>query len=278
MSDCAVRRSFAVLGLALALSSAPLSSRAVTLPLGVDSHTFFPNLFGFGGAGVSASDGSVPIAALPPPFGTPTIPASGGSLTLDYINGGSQAEVRFSVSLFSDTDPFIQTGTWGPGAIPVTLRIDELTYDSPAIGDPPVVGVTGGSVAMSNLSSTATLRGSLTVGGITTPFTQTATGCCASRDAIPNPPALDLNIFGVLNPYDVVVGFGGGPGLLATLGVTLPAMNVATVDGVTFSTGPISTSFYTLTYLPEPGSATLLAVAALSLSLLRAAELARRLG
>jgi hypothetical protein len=46
-------------------------------------------------------------------------------------------------------------------------------------------------------------------------------------------------------------------------------MDVATVDGVTFSTGPISTSFYTLTYLPEPGSATLFAAATLSLLLLR---------
>jgi hypothetical protein len=264
-------RRVSVLLVALTLCSAPLTSRAVTLPLGVDSHTFFPNLFSVFTGGVTASDGSVPIAHTPP-LTSITIPATGGSLTYDYINGGSQAEVRFSVSLLSDADPFVQTGTWGPSAIPVTLRIDELTYESPASGDPSIVVAAGGGTfggAMLNLSSTATLRGSLTIGSLTTPFTETATGCCASRDAIPNPPALDLNGFFPLNPYDVVVGFGGGPGLAAQFGVTLPAMDVATVDGVTFTVGNIGTTFYTLTYLPEPGPAALLAVAGASLALLR---------
>ncbi|HTO54821.1 MAG TPA: PEP-CTERM sorting domain-containing protein [Myxococcota bacterium] len=270
MSTCLVRRSFAVLGLAIALSAAPLHSRAATLPLGTDSHTFFPNLFGFVGGGVTASDGSTPVPGSPYSASVPSIPASGGSMTIDYINGGSQVEARFDVTLFSDADPFVQTGTWGPGATPVTLQINELRYDSPATGDPAtVVDLTGSSqFIMFNLSTTATMRGSLTVGGVTTPFTQTATGCCASRDAAP-PNQLDLNVFGFLNPYDVVVGFGGGPGLQATFGVTLPAMNVATVNGVTFSTGPISTDFYTLTYLPEPGSVALLALSGLSLALLR---------
>lgn len=268
MTERAARSSLSVLLVALGLSSAPVIARAMTLPLGVDSHTFGPNEFiSFVAAGVSASDGSVPIAPIPYSPYNQHIPASGGSMSLDYINGGSQVEVRFSVSLFSDADPFVQTGTWGPSAIPVTLRIDELTYDSPPIGAPALVISSGGG-PMINLASTATLRGSLTVGSVTTPFTETATGCCAGRDAAP-PNELDLNVFGPLNPYDVVVGFGGGPGLSAGFGVTLPAMDVATVDGVTFTTGAIGTNFYTLTYLPEPSTATLLAGSAMGLTLLR---------
>jgi hypothetical protein len=260
-----MRRSFAFLLLALALSAAPPTSRAATLTLGQDSHSFFPNLFDLDGAAVTASDGSVPIAGAPLGFTTPSIPASGGSMSLDYINGGSDVQVRFSVSLFSDANPFVQTGTWGPSAIPVTLRIDELTYDAPAIGDPAAV-VSLASQVMSNLSATETVRGSLTVGSVTTPFTQTANGCCGNRDAIPNPPALDLNVYG---PNSVVVGFGGGPGLQAQFGVSLPNMDVATIDGVTFSVGAIGSSFYTLTYVPEPGSAALLAAAAMTLALRR---------
>jgi len=264
-----IRRSFVLLLLSLALSSAPLSSRAATLPLGEDSHTFYPNEFiNFTGAGVTASDGSVPIAAIPYSSAIQHIPATGGSMNLDYINGGTQVAVSFSVSLFSDANPFVQTGTWGPSAIPVTLQINDITYQSPP-SSTVIVDLTGpNQFVMQNLSTTTTVRGSLTVGGVTTPFTQTATGCCAGRDAAP-PNGLDLNVFGPLNPYDVVVGFGGGPGLAAEFGGTLPPTDVTTIDGVTFTVGSFGTSFYTLTYLPEPGSVTLVAMAGLSLALLR---------
>src|SRR5215471_10296495 len=119
--------SFAVL-LVLAVCPVPRSSHAATLTLGQDAHSYFPNWFDLFGAGVTASDGSTPIAPVPYGPRTPAIPASGGSMSLDYINGGSQVQVRFSVSLFSDANPFIQTGTWGPSAIPVTLRIDQISY------------------------------------------------------------------------------------------------------------------------------------------------------
>ncbi|HTO71311.1 MAG TPA: PEP-CTERM sorting domain-containing protein [Myxococcota bacterium] len=254
---------FAILLLS-AVCPVPGTSRAATLTLGQDSHSYFPNLFDFVGAGVTASDGSTPIAPVPYAPRTPAIPASGGSMSLDYINGGSQVQVQFSVSLFSDADPFIQTGTWGPSAIPVTLRIDEITYENPASGDPALLMPSAGG-AMQNLTATATVRGSLTVGTVTMPFTQSASGCCANRDAIPNGPALDLNIYA---PNSVVVGFGGGPGLSAGFGASPPPVSV-TVDGTTFTVGSIFTSFYTLTYVPEPSAAALVALAALSLGLRR---------
>ncbi len=184
-------------------------------------------------------------------------------MSLDYTGVGNPVQVAFSVSLFSDAEPFIQTGTWGPSAIPVTLRIDEIDFESPGVGSPPEIVTSG---AMVNLSTTVTMRGDLTVGTVVTPFSETANGCCAGRDAIPPPGGLDLNVFG---PNSVVVGFGGGPGLVAYLGASPPAMDVATIDGVTFRVGQIGTSFFTLTYVPEPSSAALLAIAAASLSLLR---------
>jgi hypothetical protein len=180
-------------------------------------------------------------------------------MSLDYVGGG-KVQVQFSVSLFSDADPLIQTGIWGPGAIPVTLRIDEITFESPATGS--IVSAPSGAL-MTGLSSAGTVRGSLTVGTVTTPFSEIVTGCCAAQDAAPDPGGLGLNIYA---PNSVVVGAAGGPGLFAGLGVYLPAVNVATVDGVTFSTGGIGTQFFTLTYVPEPSAASLLALAAICLS------------
>src|SRR5258705_721315 len=100
MSQHTFRRFFTGLAVALVLCPLPRTSRSATLTLGQDAHSYFPNLFSLDGAGVSASDGSVPIAAIPYSPQWPSIPASGGSMSLDYVGAGDQVQVRFSVSLF----------------------------------------------------------------------------------------------------------------------------------------------------------------------------------
>jgi hypothetical protein len=148
------------------------------------------------GIGVVASAGGNPI---PPSYDTlgPAIGGATGSMTLTPVGAGDQFDVRFSLSLFSDANPYVLTGSYGPSSIPVVLRINEIILDFPAPSDPPA---RVGSMGLFGESS-ATVRGSLTVGPTTVPFSQTETGCCPSRDALPSGYGLDF----VVNPNRVIV-------------------------------------------------------------------------
>jgi hypothetical protein len=219
---------------------------------------------------VSDSTGGNPIP--PGSYPGPAITSGVGSMSLTPV-AGDQADVRFTVSLFSDASPYVLTGSYGASAIPVELRINEITFQVTAPSDPPArIPLTPQpappfpSQVVTGLSATGTIRGSLTVGTTTVPFSNTQTGCCGFSDA-----ALGGGLdFGIVSPNRVVVGSGSGPGIFSTFGIGFPSQDLITVDGVTFSTRAISPQFFDLLYVPEPGFAALLGFAGGSLVALRA--------
>ena len=139
-----------------------------------------------------------------------------------------------------------------------------MSFDLPSLSD--AAAQVSPFQDVSGLSSTGTIRGSLTVGTTTAPFSNTTTACCAVSDGAPH-GGLD---FGTVSPSRVIVGYPNGPGISSLPGVVFPAMDLITVDGVTFGTTAIQPSFFSLTYVPEPTSTALLAVAAASLLVFRA--------
>ena len=97
----------AVIALGLCVSSR--AAQAATLTLAPGSDALLTNLFLLQGAGVSASDGGDPIA--PVPYQSPSVGGATGSMSFTPVGSGDQADVRFSVSLFSDSDPYVLTGS-----------------------------------------------------------------------------------------------------------------------------------------------------------------------
>ncbi len=249
-----------VIAIAFGVSISAPAAEAATLTLAPGPAGYYTNLFLLQGGGVYASDGGNPIA--PVPYEWPSAGAGqSGSMSLSFGAGG-EADVRFSVSLFSDENPYVRTGSYGPSGVPVTFRIDEMSFEFPATADSPAQ-VSGNFIG---LSTTGTIRGSLTVGTTTVPFSDTETGCCAASDGAP-----DGGLgFRMLSPSHVIVGDSGGPGIFSVPGVGFPSMELITLDEVTFSTGGMLPSFFSLEYVPEPSSTPLLAGVAASLLLLRA--------
>jgi hypothetical protein len=232
----------------------------------------------FLGTGNAIFLGTINVSAngvnlIPTSYPGPSITSGTGSMTLTPVGAGDEADVRFSVSLFSDSSPFVMTGSYGASAVPVTLRVDQITLEVTAPSDPaariPLTPLPAPPFPMQvvvGLSAMGTIRGALTVGATTVPFSETTTGCCGSSDA-----ALGGGLdFGIVSPDRTVVGYGGGPGILSSFGVGFSKQDLITIDGVTFSTNAFSPTFYDLLYVPEPGSAALLALAGGSLVALRA--------
>jgi hypothetical protein len=237
-----MRRRVVLVALALGLCVSSRPSEAASLALASTWHFTFT-------VGVFASDGSspIPFPSIPPSYPDP-VPATeglaGGTMSLDLV-GGQEADLSFSLSMFSDGQPYVATGSYGSAGVPVTLRIDELRYEAPP------TRVTLGSGTVTG-SSSGSLRGSLTVGASTVPFTVFTDGPWYS-DAAPSGAmfadvSLDRVRFGY---FDGFIVSGLGP-----FGTT-PVM---TLDGVTFSVGAIP-EFWTIEYVPEPSSTALLAAA-----------------
>jgi hypothetical protein len=270
-----MRRGLTTLALAVALgaSLSPRTSGAYTLTLSPAASLYDAgNTFFLSGIGVGASVGESPIPPTslygglpPPPIGTAT-----GSMSLTPVGAGDQFDVRFSVSLFSDSDPYVLTGSYAPTGVPVVLRINEISFEVTAPSDPPArFGTTATDVP--GLSAVGSIRGSLTVGTTTVPFSDTETGCCGFSDA-----SVHGGLFvGPVSPSSAVIGFDGGPGIFSSFGVAFPGQDLITLDGVTFSTTNIDPWFFDLLYVPEPSSSALLAGAAFVL-LLRAMRFASR--
>ena len=78
-----------------------------------------------------------------------------------------------------------------------------------------------------------------------------------------------------MSPGRLVVGYPGGPGIYSAIGGS-QRMDLITLDGVTFSTRFFLASIFSLTYVPEPSSTPLLAVASLCLLLSGARRLSRQ--
>src|SRR5215831_4351807 len=250
-----------IIALAIGVFVPLQASNASTLTLSPAASLYGTNNdFFLIGIGVHASDGSNPIPFSYETFGPP-IGGATGSMTLTPLGTGDQFDVRFSVSLFSDANPYVLIGSYGPSSIPVVLRIDEISLEFPSPSDPPA---RVGSMGLFG-ESTGTVRGSLTVGDTTVPFLQTGTACCPSRDALPTGYGLDF----VVSPNRVIIGFPGGPGLLAGLGPSFGGQDLITLDGVTFTITPFAPDFFDLLYVPEPNSSALLALASVSLLMCR---------
>src|SRR5258705_7500688 len=186
-------RSFGiVVAIALGISISSGSSHATTLTLSPAASLFDSgNVFFLQGLGVNASVGGNPIPPLSlygPPIGVAT-----GSMSLTPVGPG-EFDVRFSVSLFSDENPYLLTGSYAPTGAPVVLRINEISFEVPAPSDPPA---RVGSLGLTGPSVTGTIRGSSTVGTTTVPFSDPQTGCCPYRYALPPGYGLD---FAVVNP------------------------------------------------------------------------------
>src|SRR5258706_13322224 len=113
-------RSLSVLvAIALVFSVSSRSSHATTLTLSPAASLLDAgNTFFLSGIGVRASDGANPIPS--PPFYGPPIGSATGSMSLTPVGPG-EFDVRFSVSLFSDANPYVLTGSYGPSGVPVVL-------------------------------------------------------------------------------------------------------------------------------------------------------------
>jgi hypothetical protein len=244
------RSSIALVLAAVAVWAASLDATAAPLPLTSTARLVLT-------VGVVASVGSNPI---PPVYlGHPVSTAdAGGSLSL--VPQGDQFDLSFTFSIFSDANPLVLMGSYGSGAVPVTLRIDEISYQSPASGQLPARVSVGDLLLLGSVTGTA--RGSLTIGSSIVPFTL-STDQGWYGDGTPAPylsgrVGLDRVALG-----DDVTGGGVFSGFGA-----FSDPNVTTVDGVTFGV-LVRPEFYTLVYAPEPGSLALLVFAAVPLLWLR---------
>ena len=244
------RSPIVVVLLAVALCAASPDATAAPLPLSSTSRLVLS-------VGVVASVGSNPI---PPVYLGQPVSSADAAGSLSLAPQGDQFDLSFTFSIFGDSNPFVLTGSYGSGAVPVTLRIDEISYQSPASGQLPARVSVGDLMLLGSVTGTA--RGSLTIGSSIVPFTiSSAQGWYT--DGTPAPylsgrVGLDRVALG-----DDVTGGGVFSGFGA-----FSAPDVTTVDGVTFGVF-VQPEFYTLVYAPEPGSLALLVLAAIPLLWLR---------
>lgn len=231
-----------IVATAFALAGA---SHATTLTLA------YPERFEIRSLGISASDGSIPIPGTYYP-GIPTEGAvTSGSMTLDWLDAERQeADMSFSFSMFSNASPLLLSGSWGASNVPVTLRIDELQYESG-----PVHVVAGWNDLVAPPSATGSLRGSLTVGTSTADFEIPADVAWWSDGSVRGLHFFMSESYATLGPGSYYTS------AFSTLG-QFPATDLLTVDGVTFSLTRTYPEFVGIVYAPEPGAAALLAVAA----------------
>ncbi len=231
-----------IVATAFALAGA---SQAATLTLA------YPEAFVIRTLGIRASDGSNPIPGTFYP-GIPTRGAvTSGSLTLDWLDAQMQeADMSFSFSMFSPASPLLVSGSWGASNVPVTLRIDELHFESG-----PVHVVAGWNGLLAPPSATGFLRGSLTVGASTADFEIPADVWWYSDGSPRGLQAFMSESYASLGPGSYYTT------AFSALG-DFPATDLLTVDGVTFGLTRTYPEFLGILYVPEPGAAALLAVAA----------------
>jgi hypothetical protein len=243
-----------VVAIALAISSSSRSSEAASLTFA--SGRFAANI------GVFASDGTSPIPGQYPNSPDPALDGlGGGTMSLTPV-GASQAGMSLSFSIFSDSHPYLATGSYGASGVPVALEIDELRYD---LG-PGTLANLGSQFLLQGGTITATLRGSLTVGASTAPFIFSNVGGWGSDGA----PSAAIQADVSLNR--VILGFASDLSPASIFGSAVKP-DVLTVDGVTFGIGA-NVGFWNVHYVPEPSATSLLAVA--GSALLSSRILARR--
>jgi MprA protease rhombosortase-interaction domain-containing protein len=128
----------------------------------------------------------------------------------------------------------------------VTLEIEEIDFAATGMQ----VFFESPGVYAIQASGPVTTRGTLTIGATLVPFATTVTTSWVGDATGPG------SMIGSVTPDRVVLGYFDG-GLYSGAGARF---DVATVDGVTFSVAS-GINFWSLTYVPEPGAAALLATA-----------------